>query len=292
MCGKPVTQAGRKGFTTEHRFGQAGQGHAHFSRLFNDDFQKTGGADVTRRLQFGHGLHLLLGLAGATREHGATQGMGTGFHHRAGRNKVVTEAVVDQVPRAKPGGKNRARHAPIVAGGAFRLVNGAGAGEHARHVNAKARRAEATKHVAAFVAAAQLPLQQFVLADHRQFGQGLTTRDIFRVHIFENLGKRRRGKLGMGQLHWQGCQKRGFTLSRRAGFQRIKGFTHATYLLFQQISLQSTGVKAKRATDSETPRSRLRRAAGVAPGKGESGHTKWASRGGAKPASACGACSS
>ena len=58
-----------------------GQRPAPRQYLLNNKSEKTGGADVTCRLQFGHGLHLLLGLPCASKEHCAAQRMHAAFHH-------------------------------------------------------------------------------------------------------------------------------------------------------------------------------------------------------------------
>src|ERR1035437_3859900 len=104
---------------------------------------------------------------------------------------MVAEAVVDQFTGSKPGGKNGARHAPIVARATFGFVDRSGAGKNARHARTKSKRAEATEHVACSLATGLLALEQLVLARHRQSCQCAPTDHARRIDVAQNLLKRR-----------------------------------------------------------------------------------------------------
>ena len=227
--GKPVPQGWRKGLTAKHGFLDARQCHTHLMRLVDNDFQKARCPNIARRLQFAHGLHLLLCLAGTARENGATERVGAGFHHGASGHKVVAEAVVNQFTWTKTRRKHGARHAPIVFGRSFRLINRARAGKHARHPLAKADRAEAAKHIAAAAGpAGLLARQQFMLARDGQRRQGRPTGHRGRVDVLQNLMKGGRRIPGMGHLSRQ-CRHQGsFTRRVVARFQRIVMFNHVS----------------------------------------------------------------
>ena len=140
---------------------------------------------------------------------------------------MVAEAVVNQLTRAKPCGKNGPRHAPIVTARAFGFVNRARAGKQARHLRPIAQGAEAAKHIApGHGTAGLLALQQLVLARYRQLRQGLTAGHGGRVYGGQNLRQRGRGLLGMGHLGWQGGHQSGFALGQFAGFERVKKSRH------------------------------------------------------------------
>jgi hypothetical protein len=101
--------------------------------------------------------------------------VGARFHdERAGRH-VVAEGVVHQVTRAEAGGEQRARGAPVVARGALRFVDGPGRREHARHGGPADDGREAAEGVGG--ARGVLPLEQLVLAQHREPGEGLAGGD-------------------------------------------------------------------------------------------------------------------
>ena len=214
--GQPIAQRRGKGFTAQHGLGHAGQGHAHLSGFLDNDFQKAGRANVARRAQLGHGLHLLLGLAGAAGKHGAAQGMGPGFHHGARGHKVVAEAVVDQLTRAKTCGKHGPGHAPVIAPRALGFINRAGAGKHAGHVRAKANAGKAAKGMAR--ALGLLALVQLAFAGDGQLGQGLAGGDLARIDTGQNLPKSLAVRLCMGHLRRQGGQQIGLALGWTALF--------------------------------------------------------------------------
>ena len=225
--GQPIAQRRGKGLATQHGFGQAGQGHAHFSSLLDNDFQKTRCANVARRAQLGHGLHLLLGLTRATGKHGAAQGMGPGFHHGARGHKVVAEAVVDQLTRSKTSCVHGPGHAPVIAPRALGFINGAWAGKHARHVRSKTHAGKAAKGVAR--ALGLLALKQFALARHRQLGQGRTAGDAVRVHARQDVCKSLAVGLGMGHLQRQGGQQLGLALIEAALFKGVVKGVHGAF---------------------------------------------------------------
>ena len=137
---EPVAQRRRASLATDQGLAQTGQGHAGFSSLLQNDFQKTGCAAITCGLQVQHGLQLLLGLPRATWKHAAPQSMRTAFHDGPGGCEVVAETVVNEFTRAKTGGVQGTRHPPVVAVTPFGLVNGARTGKHAWHVGAKTHR--------------------------------------------------------------------------------------------------------------------------------------------------------
>ena len=88
---------------------EARQRDAQLVGLLEDDLEERRRADVAVRLQVGHRLHLLLGLADAAREHRAAQRVRAGLEHRARRREVVGEAVVDEVAAAEARREQRPR---------------------------------------------------------------------------------------------------------------------------------------------------------------------------------------
>ena len=221
----PLLQRGGEGLARHQRLGQAGQGNALGLGFFQDQLQKAGRANVARRAQLGHGLHLLLGLARATGKHRAAHRMGAVFHHRPSRDKVVAEAVVDQLARAKACGVNGARHAPVVAAQAFGLVDRAGAGEHARHGLAKTLGGKAAK--GPLGTQGLLALKELVFARDGQLRQCRARGDARCIHPGQDVGKRRAVGLGVGNLLGQGGQQGGFALLGSTGFQGVVEQAHA-----------------------------------------------------------------
>ncbi len=120
-------------------------------RFFEDDFQKARCARIARRTQLGHRPDLLLGLARASRKHGAAQSVCARLHHGASGGEVVAEAVVDQVTRPKAHGVHGTGNAPVVGACAFGFVDRARTGKHTAHLCTKTMGAEAAKHVLAAV---------------------------------------------------------------------------------------------------------------------------------------------
>ena len=92
--GQPDAQRRRKGLAADQGLLQAGQAQSGLGRLLKQDAQKAGRARVGVGLQMLHGLQLLLGVAHATRKHGAAQGLGAALHDPGARRHVITEAVV------------------------------------------------------------------------------------------------------------------------------------------------------------------------------------------------------
>ena len=176
--------------------------------FFHNQFEKAGGADIACGAQLRHGLHLLLGLAGAAGEDGAADGVCARFHHGARGHKVVAKAVVHQLARAKTCGINGTGHAPVIGAGTLGLINGAGAGKHARHLRAKDLRVKAAKGRAG--ALCLLLRQQFVFARDGQLCQGRAVLNLGGVHPGQDMGERRRMRLCMRNLHGQGCHQGGF----------------------------------------------------------------------------------
>ena len=217
----PVAQGRGKGLAGDQRFAQARKGHAQLLGFFQNDFQKAGRTDVAGGLQLGHGADLLLGLAGATSKHGATQRVGTGFHHGARRREVVAKAVVDQFATAKPGGEQRACHAPVVSAPPLGLVNRAGAGKHARHGRAKTQSAKATKHIAAPCPCRFLLFEQGMFANYRKRRQGLPRGNGSSVNLRQRLGKRRGLCFGMRNVRRQGGKQGCLARVRGTVFQRV-----------------------------------------------------------------------
>ena len=190
-----------------------------FCGFFKDQLEKARGADVTGRAQLDHRLHLLLGLTGTAREDSATERMRATLHHRAGRHKVITEAVVRQFARTKAGRVQRTRHAPVVAARALGLVQGAGAAKNARHGGAIADGGKTAKGV--IRESGPLAFVQFVLARHWQAGKGGAAGDAGGVCVCQDSGKRRCVAACMRYLRRQCRQQGGFTLQRGAGFEGV-----------------------------------------------------------------------
>ena len=215
----PLLQRRWEGFGREQGLAQAGQGGAHGLGFFQNQFQKTGGADVASGLQFGHGLHLLLGLARAAGKDAAADGMGTVFHHGPGGDKVVAKAIVNQLAAAKSGGVDGAGHAPVVFALAFGLVNGAGAGKNARHGRAKTVCCKAAKGIGA--ALGLLALQELVFARDRQLGQRSAAGDAGGINASQNVRKGWTVFLRMGNLPRQRSQQGRFAFLWGAGFKGV-----------------------------------------------------------------------
>jgi hypothetical protein len=198
--GDPVVQARRKGFAGDECLGE-GQLLAFLLGLLQQYLQEARRARIACGLQVGNGFELLLGLAGAAREHGAAQGVRAGFHDGAGRRHVIAEAVVDELAAPKAGRMQRARRAPVVARFALGFVDGAGAREHARHARPAHDRCESAEGVVG--TALLLQLEQFGFARDRQLLERLARRDVRGLHAVEDLLERGRGCLRLRDLFGQ-----------------------------------------------------------------------------------------
>ena len=122
---------GSRGYERLH---EARERNAHLVRLLENDPQKRRRPHVAVGSQLGHRLHLLLGLPGAGRKHGAAERVRARFQHRSRRREVVRKTVVDEIAAAKPGREQRSREAPIIGPAALRLVDRTGRGEHAQRI--------------------------------------------------------------------------------------------------------------------------------------------------------------
>ena len=80
-AGEPVAQAGREGLAADQAL-RCWMSLPPSGGLFHRMRRKLA-VPSSHRPQFGNGLQLLLGLAGAGREHGAAQRMRAGLHDEA-----------------------------------------------------------------------------------------------------------------------------------------------------------------------------------------------------------------
>ena len=224
--GEPVAQAGRKGLAADQALDQTAHVGAAFLRLLDQDAQEARGTQVALRAQFGDGLQLLLGLAGAGREHRAADSVRARFHdERTGRH-VVAEGVVHQVAGAKACREQGTGGAPVVARRALRLIDRAGAGVQARHGGAVADGGKAAEGILAGRAAGLLTRQQLALARDRQARQRGARVDGRRIHARQDLAHGRTGRLRVRHLPRQRRHQRRLTLGRRTRFQGIEEITH------------------------------------------------------------------
>ena len=88
------------------------------------------GVPIGDRLQISDRAQLLLGLAGAGRDHRAAERLRRALGHRPGRGQMVGEGIVDEVAGAEAGGVEGARHAEEIGASGLQLVNRPGRGEN------------------------------------------------------------------------------------------------------------------------------------------------------------------
>ena len=227
--GQPVAQAWREGLAAEQRLPQPRQRHAELGGLLQQDAQEAGGAHVGVGLQVLHGLQLLLGVAGAAREHAAAQRQRAAFQDPGPGGEVVAEAVVHQVAGLEAGGLQGAGAAPVVGTVAFGFVDGAGRLVDAPRPAHRARGAPADGAEAAEgivraagtgLARGLLALQQRVLARDGHARQRGAVGHGVGVDAGQRGGQRRLGRSG-AQLRGQGGHESGLALGGVAQGQGV-----------------------------------------------------------------------
>ena len=211
----------QEGLARHQRLLQARQSHAELIRLVENDPEERRRAHVPVGLKIGHRLHLLLGLPGAAGEDGAAQRVRAGLEHRPCRREVIGKAVVDEVAAAETGGEQRPAPAASSPLGALRAR---------RSGRATRRPAPALPSAAPQRAAAKPPKGRLAFcssssSDFRVTGNcASAARDVTlgRVDAVEEARKRRRVRLGMGDLARQSGEKRALAQPGVAGFQRVE----------------------------------------------------------------------
>jgi hypothetical protein len=158
---------------------------------------------------------LLLGLAGAGRDHRTAERVGAALDHRARRGQMIGEGVVHEIAGAEPGGEEGPRKAPVVRTPALRFV------DRARRYEDPAESRHRRCRQAAKRGVLPLQLDQFGFAGQRQFGQAAPVDDIFRMNPGEQLAIRRRALLRRGNDLRQRRHQSRFTLGRIACFKRV-----------------------------------------------------------------------
>ncbi len=160
-------------------------------------------------------MQLLLGLAGAGRDHRAAERLGAALDHRARRGQVIGEGVVHQIAGAEPGGEEGPREAPVIRPPALRFVDRPGRHEDASEGRHRRRRQSAKRGV--------LPLQldQLGFAGQRQFGQCSPVDDIFRMNPGEQLAISRRALFRRGNDLRQRRHQSRFAFGRIACFESV-----------------------------------------------------------------------
>ena len=203
-------QRRRQGFRPDQRLLQRGNVAALARRAVEQDLEEGRRPDIADRPQIGDRAQLLLGLAGAGRDHRAAERLGAALDHRARRGQMIREGVVHEIAGAKPGGEEGPREAPVIRPPALRFVDRPGRHEDPSEGRYRRRRQAAKRRV--------LPLQldQFGFAGQRQFGQAAPIDDIFRMNPGEPMAIGRRALLRCGNDLRQRRHQSRFALGRIA----------------------------------------------------------------------------
>jgi hypothetical protein len=144
-------------------------------------------------------VELLLGVAGAGRNHHAADRARARVEDEAAGRQVIGKRVEHQVAGAQAGSKERAARAPGIVVPAFRLVDRPGRGEQAAERGQRRRHAG---HEAAERRRGLLQSDQVGLAQHRQAGQRRARGDrcwIDRAQVLPPAGGGERGLDQAGQ---------------------------------------------------------------------------------------------
>src|SRR5699024_17964 len=80
-------------------------------------------ACVAIRLQIDHGGHLLFGLPGTTRKHGAAPGMACRLHHGSGRRELIRKTAMNTALGTEARCKQGPGKPPVIFACPFGLVN-------------------------------------------------------------------------------------------------------------------------------------------------------------------------
>jgi len=150
------------------------------------DLEEVRRAGIGRRAVGLDQVELLLGVAGAGRDHRAAERAGGGIEDEAARRQVIAEGVVHDVAAAETGGEQRARAVPRIGLGGFRLEDRAGRDEQVRE------RAGLDRDEAAEGQGGLLLRRQPRLAHHRQLRQRGAAGDRIGVDALEPRGVARR----------------------------------------------------------------------------------------------------
>ena len=164
------------------------RGHvlARLLRRVEQDFEKIRRAGISGRLEMRDRLHLLLGVADAAGNDCAAERMRPRLENESAGRQVISESVVHDVARAKPGGKQRTRRIPPVLAVTLGLEDRAGRHQQALEL---ARRGDGVTAERRLIS---LPLLEVRLAQHRHAGQRRARRHRLWVDAGKLLGPARR----------------------------------------------------------------------------------------------------